>query len=206
MVCASAHRVSVDEVAEQLVAATDAWVREPQHAAGLCGALFSPRTRDAITALESSGAPCYGTSALRPSDLPPRPHGDPLLGPTRPLRLPPPAGVPGPWPSSSRRPLEEALVQATSDARNHGAIASYAYTTDATFADRVEEAFFSAGASVGLNLHRQLPINYAAAYSDFVTGLNPAGTACLTDLAFVTQRFRVVQSKRERPQEPHEPP
>ena len=97
---------------------------------------------------------------------------------------------------------DDALARAAGDARHHGAIASYAYTTDARFADRVEDAFAQAGASVGLNLHRQLPINYAAAYSDYhVTGLNPAGTACLTDLAFVTQRFRVVQSKRERPME-----
>jgi hypothetical protein len=31
-----------------------------------------------------------------------------------------------------------------------------------------------------------------------VTGLNPAGNACLTDLAFVANRFRIVQSKRQR--------
>jgi hypothetical protein len=42
-----------------------------------------------------------------------------------------------------------------------------------------------------------MPINFAAAYSDYhVTGLNPAGNACLTDLAFVSDRFRIVQSKR----------
>jgi hypothetical protein len=41
-----------------------------------------------------------------------------------------------------------------------------------------------------------MPINFAAAYSDFhVTGLNPAGNACLSDLAFVTNRFRIVQTK-----------
>ena len=42
-----------------------------------------------------------------------------------------------------------------------------------------------------------MPINFAAAYSDYhVTGLNPAGNACLADLAFVASRFRIVQSKR----------
>ncbi len=51
---------------------------------------------------------------------------------------------------------------------------------------------------MGVNLIRQLPINFTAAFSDFhVTGLNPAGNACLTDLAFVASRFRVVQSKVE---------
>ena len=40
-------------------------------------------------------------------------------------------------------------------------------------------------------------INFAAAYSDYhVTGLNPAGNACLADLAFVASRFRIVQRRR----------
>jgi hypothetical protein len=39
--------------------------------------------------------------------------------------------------------------------------------------------------------------NFAAAYTDYhVTGLNPAGNACLADLAFVAGRFRIVQSRR----------
>ncbi|MFT5682601.1 MAG: hypothetical protein ACI8RZ_003523, partial [Myxococcota bacterium] len=93
---------------------------------------------------------------------------------------------------------EHALRRAAEDAREHGAIACYAYSVDADFCDRIEDAFADAGASVGINLRRQLPINYTAGYSDFhVTGLNPAGNACLTDIAFVARRFRVVQSKRE---------
>ena len=41
-------------------------------------------------------------------------------------------------------------------------------------------------------------MQFTAGFSDFhVTGLNPAGTACLTDPAFVSRRFRVVQSKVE---------
>jgi hypothetical protein len=39
-----------------------------------------------------------------------------------------------------------------------------------------------------------MPLNFAAAYSDYhVTGLNPAGNATLTDLAFVASRFRITQ-------------
>jgi hypothetical protein len=42
-----------------------------------------------------------------------------------------------------------------------------------------------------------MPLNFAAAYSDVhVTGLNPAGNASLTDLAFVAGRFRITQSRR----------
>ena len=98
------------------------------------------------------------------------------------------------------RDRDHALAAATEDARAHGAIASYAYSTDPAFLEEVQDAFALAGASVGCNLVRQLPINFTAAFSDFhVTGLNPAGNACLTDLAFVTSRFRIVQSKVELP-------
>jgi hypothetical protein len=41
-----------------------------------------------------------------------------------------------------------------------------------------------------------MPLNFAAAYSDYhVTGLNPAGNATLTDLAFVAARFRITQQR-----------
>ena len=46
----------------------------------------------------------------------------------------------------------------------------------------------------------RMPINFAAAYSDYhVTGLNPAGNACLADLAFVAQRFRIIQFREPVP-------
>lgn len=46
------------------------------------------------------------------------------------------------------------------------------------------------------NLTGPMPLNFAAAYSDYhVTGLNPAGNATLTDLAFVASRFRITQSR-----------
>ena len=94
---------------------------------------------------------------------------------------------------------DHALARAAEDARTCGAIASYAYTSDDDYAARVQEAFWAAGASVGINLIGQRPMNFTAAYSDYhVTGLNPAGNACLTDLAFVADRFRIVQSKIER--------
>jgi hypothetical protein len=69
------------------------------------------------------------------------------------------------------------------------------YSTDEQFLERAEHAYHMAGASLACNLIG-MPINFAAAYSDFhVTGLNPAGNACLSDLAFVTSRFRIVQTK-----------
>jgi phenylacetic acid degradation protein paaN len=88
------------------------------------------------------------------------------------------------------------LHDATTNARECGAITSHVYSTNEAFLDKAEQAYNNAGASVACNLIG-MPINFAAAYSDYhVTGLNPAGNACLADLAFVASRFRIVQSKR----------
>ncbi len=92
--------------------------------------------------------------------------------------------------------IDDCLQDATTNARECGAITSHVYSTDEDFLDRAEAAYHHAGASVACNL-TGMPINFAAAYSDYhVTGLNPAGNACLADLAFVASRFRIVQSKR----------
>jgi hypothetical protein len=92
--------------------------------------------------------------------------------------------------------IDSCLLDATDNARERGAITSHVYSVDEAFLDRAIDAYHDAGASVACNL-TGMPINFAAAYSDYhVTGLNPAGNACLTDLAFVTSRFRIVQSKR----------
>ena len=92
--------------------------------------------------------------------------------------------------------VDDCLRDATCNARERGAITSHVYSTDEAFLDKAEAAYNNAGASVACNLVG-MPINFAAAYSDYhVTGLNPAGNACLADLAFVANRFRIVQSKR----------
>ena len=91
---------------------------------------------------------------------------------------------------------EDCLREATLNARDKGAITSHVYSVNADFLEQAVDAYHAAGASVACNLVG-MPINFAAAYSDYhVTGLNPAGNACLTDLAFVSSRFRIVQSKR----------
>jgi hypothetical protein len=58
-------------------------------------------------------------------------------------------------------------------------------------------AYARAGAQLTTNLTGAMPLNFAAAYSDYhVTGLNPAGNASLTHLGFVAGRFGVSQSRR----------
>ena len=91
---------------------------------------------------------------------------------------------------------EQALQQAASDAKQFGAINSYAYSTNEKFIERAQHAFGDAGANLSINMIGPMPLTYAAAFSDYhVSGLNPAGNATLTDEAFVSGRFRIVQSR-----------
>ena len=95
---------------------------------------------------------------------------------------------------------EEALKEASHLAKTCGTISSYLYSNDARFIDEAEEAFAWAGANLTINLTGPMPINFAAAYSDFhVSGLNPAGNARLCDNDFISGRFVVVQSRRPAP-------
>jgi len=92
---------------------------------------------------------------------------------------------------------EEALQQATQDVREAGGLTAFLYSQDEEFIERAELAYAKAGAQLTINLTGPMPLNFAAAYSDFhVTGLNPAGNASLTELGFVAQRFRITQSRR----------
>ncbi|RIK33037.1 MAG: phenylacetic acid degradation protein PaaN [Chloroflexi bacterium] len=93
---------------------------------------------------------------------------------------------------------DQALAQAARDAKQCGAINSYAYSTDAAFVARAQDAFADAGANLSINLIGPMPLTYAAAFSDYhVSGMNPAGNATLTDASFVNGRFRIVQSRTQ---------
>lgn len=89
---------------------------------------------------------------------------------------------------------EAALENAANNAAEFGAISSYAYSSDPDFLKNAKDTFADAGASLWCNMTVPMPINFASAYSDYhVTGLNPAGNACLTSLSFVANRFGIIQ-------------
>jgi phenylacetic acid degradation protein paaN len=91
---------------------------------------------------------------------------------------------------------DAALGEAAADAKAGGGITAFLYSTDAAYVERGIAAYSAAGAQLTCNLTGPMPLNFAAAYSDYhVTGLNPAGNATLTDLAFVASRFRITQSR-----------
>jgi phenylacetic acid degradation protein paaN len=194
--------IGANDLSAMIVERVDRKVRTPAQAAGLCGALQSQASIDMLDTLSEQAAKTG--PVLR--DWQPYEHPDfPRARTATPLVI----GTDEPdqellrtehfGPASfviRHGSAEAALHHAANDAREHGAIATHAYSARDDFLDQAELAFIAAGASVTFNMTGPIPLNYAAAYSDLhVTGLNPAGNACLTDLNFVCDRFRIVQCR-----------
>lgn len=79
----------------------------------------------------------------------------------------------------------------------HGALSLSAYTTSNEVAEQAQDAAEESGVSLSLNLTGAVFVNQTAAFSDFHgTGANPAANAALSDSAYVSNRFRVVQTRR----------
>ncbi|MCO4759780.1 MAG: phenylacetic acid degradation protein PaaN, partial [Oceanospirillaceae bacterium] len=92
---------------------------------------------------------------------------------------------------------EQSIALANKAVKNHGAITMGCYSSSDDVLDQIEEASLDAGVALSCNLTGGVFVNQSAAFSDFhATGCNPAANACLSDLAYVANRFRVVQSRR----------
>jgi phenylacetic acid degradation protein paaN len=195
-------KLNSDDIAQMIVDRVNSRVEDPAHAGGICGALQSPTTVEMLEQLdrqaEGIGQVLRHSEPYTHPDFPDARTATPLIiGSDKPGHELTQTEHFGPASFIITHPdAGSALRQATADARNHGAIASHVYSHDKRFLDQAEESFLQAGASLSCNLTGPIPLNYAAAYSDLhVTGLNPAGNACLTDLAFVCDRFRIVQCR-----------
>ncbi|GAA2503495.1 phenylacetic acid degradation protein PaaN [Streptomyces longisporus] len=82
--------------------------------------------------------------------------------------------------------------------REKGAMTVGAYTTDEEIERTVQEVCLEEAAQLSLNLTGGVYVNQTAAFSDFHgSGGNPAANSALCDGAFVANRFRVVEVRRE---------
>jgi phenylacetic acid degradation protein paaN len=78
-----------------------------------------------------------------------------------------------------------------------GALTAGVYSTDEAVLDAAEAAAIDAGVHLSCNLTGGVFVNQSAAFSDFHgSGANPAANSALTDGAYVSNRFRIVQSRR----------
>lgn len=188
---------SFEEVAGGIAAAVDALLADPARAAGVCGAIASPATLERVQAAAGLGrvvrasAPIPGLDGARTAT---------------PLILAVDAATDDAHLEERFGPISfvvaaddaaDAIARAAAAARDKGAITAAVYATDEATLDAAAEAFGAAGVNLSCNLTGGIFVNQSAAFSDYhVTGANPAGNACLTDAAFVANRFRVATVRR----------
>ncbi|MFC7409678.1 phenylacetic acid degradation protein PaaN [Hydrogenophaga atypica] len=196
-------KVPFAEVAQRLAAAVDELTRDPKKASMILATIQSPQTLALLHQMNEAGA-TRGQVLLSPRayvhpDFPKARTSTPLMLKVTPAerdlyaeeRFGPISFV------IECENADDALTRATMDARTAGGLTAFLYATDEAFIAQAEAAYARAGAQLTTNLTGAMPLNFAAAYSDYhVTGLNPAGNATLTNLSFVAGRFGVVQSRR----------
>jgi phenylacetic acid degradation protein paaN len=196
-------QVSLDEVGERLAAAVAALTRDPKKASMILATIQSPQTLAMLEGFRQQGADT-GRVLLEPA---PYPHPEfPQARTSTPLMLQVSTADRALYGGERFGPVsfviacdsaEDALAQATADVREFGGLTAFLYSTDERYIAKAEAAYARAGAQLTTNLTGAMPLNFAAAYSDYhVTGLNPAGNASLTHLGFVAGRFGVSQSRR----------
>jgi len=194
-----AGRKSFEEVASDLAAAIEGFLADPARAAGVLGAIVSD---DVLRRVESAGELGQVVLATKALEHPEHPGAT--------VRTPALVTVTGPEdPATSEEHFGPVTLLVPTDGtsasleaigrtvREHGAITAGAYSTDEEVLAAAKRTAIEVGVALSLNLTGGVFVNQSAAYSDFhATGLNPAANASLTDLAFVTPRFHVVQSRR----------
>ncbi|MGG5817832.1 phenylacetic acid degradation protein PaaN [Falsiroseomonas sp. HW251] len=188
---------SYEQVGAGLAAALDALLADPARAVGIAGAIQNPATLERIAAARRLGevirdsAPIPGQDAARTAT--------PLLVATD-------SDAGAAWGEERFGPIafliacpdaEQALSMAASSTRARGAITALVHSTDDAFLATAEHEFARAGVALSENLTGGLFVNQSAAFSDYhVSGANPSGTSCLTDAAYVANRFVIAMARR----------
>lgn len=191
--------MSFDDVAAAIVKAVDWLLGEPARGAEILGAIQNPATLDRVEAARTAG----GTVLREPAPV--VNEHFPQACVVSPLIVKTDAAQAELFSKECFGPIvyvvatqstEHSIELAAGLAREHGAITCGLYSEDADVIARTEEATALAGVPLSVNLTGGIYVNQSAAFSDFhVSGANPAGNATLCDGAFVSGRFRVVQSR-----------
>lgn len=190
--------MSFDEVSQALAAAVERLVSDPARAVEITGALQNEDVLKRIAKARALGLPVLHDSARLD-----HPQFDgarcysPLLLQTQADN----ADIFQEWFGPivfvvATDSTEHSIRLARDTVRSHGALTFSGYTTDDAVAEKLEKAARQAGVSLSLNLTGAVFINQTAAFSDFHgTGANPAANAALSDTAYVSNRYRVVQTR-----------
>ncbi|MFF8942381.1 phenylacetic acid degradation protein PaaN [Streptomyces sp. NPDC014864] len=194
---------SFDEVAADLAKAVDGLLGDDARANALLGAIVNPDVKARLEAAAGLGEVALPSREITNPDFPGAVVRTPVI-----------VKLDGAKPDAESAYLSECFgpvsfavaVDSAADAvellrrtiREKGAMTVGAYTTDDEFERAVQEVCLEEAAQLSLNLTGGVYVNQTAAFSDFHgSGGNPAANAALCDGAFVANRFRVVEVRRE---------
>ncbi|HEY9373861.1 phenylacetic acid degradation protein PaaN [Streptomyces sp.] len=194
---------SYDEVVADLAAAVGGLLGDDARANALLGALVNPDVKARLEAAAGLGEVALESREVANPDFPGAVVRTPVI-----------VKLEGSKPEAQAAYLAECFgpvsfavrVESTADAvellrrtiRDKGAMTVGAYTTSADVERAVEEVCLEESAQLSLNLTGGVYVNQTAAFSDFHgSGGNPAANAALCDGAFVANRFRVVEVRRQ---------
>ncbi|GGO79150.1 phenylacetic acid degradation oxidoreductase [Marinobacterium nitratireducens] len=193
-------RLGFDDVAEQLAGSIEKFTSNTEVAVHVLGAIQSEETRARIEASASLGEVVLPSRALVHPEYPAARIRTPLL-----LKVD--AADIDAYGEERFGPIsflvatddtDHSLALAQQVIAGKGAITLGVYSTDEAVLDKAEALAIDARVALSCNFTGGFLVNQSAAFGDFhATGGNPAANASLTDSAFVSRRFVVVQSRRE---------
>ncbi|MGW0930440.1 phenylacetic acid degradation protein PaaN [Streptomyces sp. NPDC002644] len=196
------HR-SFEEVTADLAAAVSQLLGDDARAAGLLGAIVNPDVKARLEAAADLGEVVLPSREVPHPEFPDAVVRTPVM-----VRLDAAKSDEDPaYLEECFGPVSFAVAVDSVDAavellrrtvREKGAMTVAAYTTSAEVERAVEEVCLEECAQLSLNLTGGVFVNQTAAFSDFHgSGGNPAANAALCDAAFVANRFRTVEVRRE---------
>jgi phenylacetic acid degradation protein paaN len=204
---------SYEDVVADLAAAVDGLLGDDARANALLGALVNAGVKGRLEAADTLGDVALASREVPHPDFPDAVVRTPAIVKADGARKAwDKAWVGGteaevPYLSECFGPVSFAVaVDSTQDAlellrrtvRERGAMTVGAYTTSEATERAVEEVCLEESAQLSLNLTGGVYVNQTAAFSDFHgSGGNPAANAALCDAAFVANRFRVVEVRRQ---------
>ncbi|MDQ0960548.1 phenylacetic acid degradation protein paaN [Streptomyces sp. B4I13] len=194
---------SYDEVVADLARSVDGLLGDDARANALLGAIVNPDVKARLEAAAGLGEVALASREIANPEFP-----DAIV------RTPVIVKLDGAKPDDEAAYMSECFgpvsfavaVDSAADAvdllrrtvREKGAMTVGAYTTDDQVEQAVQEVCLDEAAQLSLNLTGGVYVNQTAAFSDFHgSGGNPAANAALTDGAFVANRFRVVEVRRD---------
>ncbi|MFD4630769.1 phenylacetic acid degradation protein PaaN [Streptomyces sp. NPDC058284] len=194
---------SYDEVVSDLAASVNGLLGDDARANGVLGALVNPDVKARLEAAAGLGEVALPSREITNPDFPDAVVRTPVI-----------VKLDGAKPDAEAAYLSECFgpvsfavaVDSAADAvellrrtvRDKGAMTVGAYTTSQELSAAVEETCLEECAQLSLNLTGGVYVNQTAAFSDFHgSGGNPAANAALCDGAFVANRFRVVEIRKD---------